>query len=153
MSDKFKQHEDSSTEKAIIEDLSEELLEAFERLRETASQFGEQRIYAATQAIKFCRQVCYFFVRPRKKMLQVWFYLGRTIKSPIIRKTRQVSIRKVAHQVQVTHRDQVEPPLTDWLKEAFDTSGILRVSGSGTSLSTQKTSTKPRERARRSRPP
>ena len=29
----------------------------------------------------------------------------------------------------VTHRDQVEPPLTDWLKEAFQTSDRLSAKG------------------------
>jgi len=27
--------------------------------------------------------------------------------------------------VHITHRDYAEPPLTDWLKEAFDTSDRL----------------------------
>jgi hypothetical protein len=42
-----------------------------------------------------------------------------------VRKTVQSSKLNVAHMVHVTHRDQVEPPLTDWLKEAFDNSERL----------------------------
>jgi len=112
----------TTTERALTADLSEDLMDAWERLRETASEFGEQRIYASHHSIMFSRKVCYFFVRPKKKVLEVWFFIGRTVKSPIVRKTMQSSKTKIAHLVHVTHRDQVEAPLTDWLKEAFDAS-------------------------------
>jgi len=110
----------TTTEKNLTSDLSEDLMEAWERLRETASSFGEQRIYASHKSIMFSRRTCYFFVRPKKKVLEVWFFLGRTLKTPLVRKTQNASRLKVAHMVHVMHRDQVEAPLTDWLKEAFD---------------------------------
>jgi len=115
----------TTTERALTANLSEDLMDAWERLRETANEFGEQRIYASHHSIMFSRRVCYFFVRPKKKVLEVWFFLGRTVKSPMVRKTMQSSQIKVAHLVQITHRDQVESPLTDWLKEAFDASEEL----------------------------
>jgi len=115
----------TTTEKNLTSDLSEDLMEAWERLRETASSFGEQRIYASHKSIMFSRRTCYFFVRPKKKVLEVWFFLGRTLKTPLVRKTQNASKLKFAHMVHVMHRDQVEPPLTDWLKEAFDTCGRL----------------------------
>jgi Domain of unknown function (DUF5655) len=115
----------TTTEKALTAGLSEDLLDAWERLRETASEFGEQRIYASHNSIMFSRKVCYFFVRPKKKLLEIWFFLGRKLKAPRVRKTLQSSKLKVAHLVYVTHRDEVESPLTDWLKEAFDTSDRL----------------------------
>ena len=116
----------TTTEKALTADLSEDLKEAWDRLRETAVEYGEQRIYASHHSIMFSRNVCYFFVRPKKKILEVCFFLGRKVKSPMIRKTLQSSTRKTAHLVHITHRDQVEPPLTDWLKEAFDFSLDLK---------------------------
>jgi hypothetical protein len=73
----------------------------------------------------FSRKACYFFVRPKKKYLEVWFFLGRTLKAPLVRKTMPASKVKVVHLVQVTHRDEVEAPLTDWLQEAFETSDSL----------------------------
>jgi len=115
----------TTTERALTSDLSEDLMDAWERLRETAGEFGEQRIYASHKSIMFSRKACYFFVRPKKKVLEVWFFLGRKLKAPLVRTTLQSSKLKVAHLVHVTHRDQVEPPLTDWLKEAFDTSERL----------------------------
>ena len=100
-------------------------MDAWERLRETAAEFGDQRIYASHKSIMFSRKTCYFFVRPKKKYLEIWFFLGRKLKSPVVRKTMQSSASKVAHLVQVTHRDQVEAPLTDWLQEAYEVSEQL----------------------------
>ena len=115
----------TTTEKALTADLPEDLIDAWERLRETASEFGEQRIYASHSSIMFSRKACYFFVRPKKKVLEIWFFLGRKLRTPMVKKTVQSSKLKTAHLVQVTHRDQVEAPLTDWLKEAFDVSDQL----------------------------
>jgi hypothetical protein len=108
--------------------LSEELMDAWERLRETASEFGDQRIYASHHSIMFSRKVCYFFVRPQKTFLEIWFFLGRTIKDPRIRKVVQSSSVKVAHQLRVKHRDEVESPITEWLKEAYSVCETLRAS-------------------------
>jgi hypothetical protein len=119
----------TTTEKALTAGLPEELTDAWERLRETATEFGEQRIYASHSSIMFSRKACYFFVRPKKKLLEVWFFLGRKLKAPMIRQTLQSSRLKIAHLVHVTHRDQVEPPLTDWLRQAYDTSDLLTAKG------------------------
>jgi hypothetical protein len=112
----------TTTEQALTAGLSEDLMDAWERLRETAAEFGEQRIYASHHSIMFSRKACYFFVRPKKRVLEICVFLGRKLKSPMVRKTVQSSKTKVAHLVHVTHRDQVESPLTDWLREAFDNS-------------------------------
>ena len=37
----------TTTEKALTADLSEDLMAAWERVRETASEFGDQRVYAS----------------------------------------------------------------------------------------------------------
>ena len=115
----------TTTEQNLTRELSEDLMEAWERLRETASSFGEQRIYASHNSIMFSRTACYFFVRPKKKVLEVCFFLGRTLKNPLVRQSLQASKLKVAHLVHISHRDQVEPPLTGWLKEAYDVSETL----------------------------
>ena len=121
----------TTTEKALTAVLHEDLKDAWERLRETASEFGEQRVYASHHSIMFSRKACYFFVRPKKKVLEVCFFLGRKVKSPLIRQTLQSSKLKVAHLVHITHRDQVEAPLTDWLKQAYDASDTLTAKGKG----------------------
>ena len=115
----------TTTEDNLTADLSEDLMDAWERLRETASEFGKQRIYASHKSIMFSKKACYFFVRPKKKALEIWFFMGRTIKHSLIRKTQASSKKKIAHMVQIVHRDQVEAPLTDWLEEAYETSDRL----------------------------
>ena len=110
----------TTTEAALTEDLSEDLREAWERLRETAAAFGEQRIYASHHSIMFSRSSCYFFVRPKKKFLEVVVFLGRALKAPQVKRVDDASKSKVANFIRITHRDEVEPPITDWLQEAYD---------------------------------
>jgi hypothetical protein len=43
----------TTTEVALTQDLSEDLQDAWERLRETAVSFGDQRIYASHKSIMF----------------------------------------------------------------------------------------------------
>jgi Domain of unknown function (DUF5655) len=109
----------TTTEAALTRDLSEDLLDAWERLRETAASFGEQRIYASHHSIMFSRKVCYFFVRPKTKYLEVCIMLGRPLKVPQVRSAMKGSKSKFANMVRITHRDEVEPPITDWLMEAY----------------------------------
>lgn len=110
----------TTTEAALTRHLSEDLREAWERLRETAAAFGEQRIYASHHAIMFSRKACYFFVRPKTSYLEVCIFLGRTVKSAQVRRAEQSSKLKTAHLLHIRHRDEVEAPITDWLREAYD---------------------------------
>jgi hypothetical protein len=110
----------TTTEAALTKDLSEDLQDAYARLRETAVDFGEQRIYASHSSIMFARKSCYFFVRPKRSHLEVVIFLGRAVKAPQVRKVVESSRVKRANIIQIKHRDEVEPPMTDWLKEAYD---------------------------------
>jgi hypothetical protein len=116
----------TTTVENATRDLPEDLMDAWERIRETALEFGGQRIYASHSSIMFARTTCYFFVRPRKASLQIWFFLGRKVKDKRIQTIVAASKVKYAHKVQVKHRDEVEAPITDWLKEAYDVSEKLR---------------------------
>ena len=113
----------TTTEAALTADLSEDLLEAWERLRDTATEFGEQRIYASHNSIMFSRKTCYFFVRPKKSFLEVCVFLARAVRAPQIRRVDASSKTKFYHLIPVKHRDEVEPPMTDWLQEAYDLAG------------------------------
>jgi hypothetical protein len=113
----------TTTEAALTQDLSEDLQEAWERLREAAASLGDQRIYASHKSIMFSRRSCYFFVRPKRSFLEACVFLGRTLKAPQIRRSDRTSKSKVAHILQIRHRDEVEAPITDWLQEAYDLSG------------------------------
>jgi Domain of unknown function (DUF5655) len=110
----------TTTEAALTKHLSGDLMEAWQRLRETAADFGEQRIYASHKSIMFSRESCYFFVRPKKSFLEICIFLGRTVKAPQIRCADRSSKSKIFHILHIRHRDEVEPPITDWLREAYD---------------------------------
>lgn len=110
----------TTTEAALTKNLSGDLLEAWQRLRETAAEFGEQRIYASHKSIMFSRDSCYFFVRPKTKFLEVCVFLGRTVTAPQIRRADPSSKAKIFHIIHIRHRDEVEPPFTEWLREAYN---------------------------------
>jgi hypothetical protein len=110
----------TTTEEALTRDLPEDLRDAWERLRETAAAFGDQRVYASHKSIMFSRKSCYFFVRPNKKYLEVCIFLGRRIDARQIKRVDSASKTKLVHFIRISHRDEVEPPITDWLREAYD---------------------------------
>ena len=110
----------TTTEAALTKDLSEDLRDAWERIRETAVEFGDQRIYASHHSIMFSRKSCYFFVRPKRTYLEVCVFLGRRLKGPHVRRSEPSSKSKFYSIIRVTHRDEVEAPITDWLREAYE---------------------------------
>jgi len=134
----------TTTERALTEDLSDDLREAWERLRETAASLGEQRIYASHHSIMFSRRSCYFFVRPKRSFLELCVFLGRAIQAPQVRRIHRSSKTKFAHILRVRHRDEVEPPITDWLEEAYRWAGPAGVhAGTPGAGSRRRTSTRP----------
>ena len=135
----------TTTEAALTRDLSEDLQEAYERLRESAKELGEQRVYASHHSIMFARKTCYVFVRPRKSFLEVCFFLGRPVKAPQIKRVENSSKTRLAHLAHVRHRDEVEAPLTDWLREAYELPDRLAAAAAAA-----KAPTKPRSAATRS---
>ena len=121
----------TTTEAALTRELSEDLRDAWERLRETAVSFGEQRIYASHHSIMFARTACYCFVRPRRSYLELYVFLGRLVKAPQVRRVDRASKAKVAHCLHVRHRDEVEAPITDWMREAYEQSDRLTAKARG----------------------
>ncbi len=115
----------TTTEAALTQELSDDLWDAWERLRETAVSFGDQRIYASHKAIMFSRKSCYFFVRPKRNFLELCVFLGRTLKAPQVRRSDRASKSKVYHIIHIKHRDEVEAPITNWLREAYELSEVL----------------------------
>jgi hypothetical protein len=138
----------TTTEENLIHDLPEDLKDAWERIRETAADFGDQRIYASHKSIMFSRKNCYFFVRPKKNVLEVCFFLGRTVKNPAIRMSQASSRVKVGHLIHVKHRDEVEAPITDWLREAYEVSETLRTAPRSHVKSKTKSRPKPKTKAK-----
>jgi hypothetical protein len=150
----------TTTEGALTQDLSEDLQDAWERLRETAVSLGDQRIYASHKSIMFSRRSCYFFVRPKRSYLEVCVFLDRGLKAPQVRRVDQASRSKVVNFIQIRHRDEVEPPITNWLQEAYELSersvpkvqAKRAVSKRGSAARGRKTKTARRPASRKSRP-
>jgi len=115
----------TTTEAALTQELSDDLRDAWERLRETAVSFGDQRIYASHKSIMFSRKSCYFFVRPKRNFLELCVFLGRKLKATQVRRVDRASKSKVYHIIHISHRDEVEAPITDWLREAYELSDVL----------------------------
>jgi hypothetical protein len=61
-------------------------------------------------------------VRPKKSFLEVCVFLGRAVKSPHVRRSEPSSKTKFLNIIQIKHRDQVEGPIADWLREAYELS-------------------------------
>jgi hypothetical protein len=138
----------TTTEAALTAELSEDLRDAWERLRDTAAEFGEQRIYASHHSIMFARKACYFFVRPKKSALELCIFLGRPVKAPQIRRVDRTSRTKLAHMVQVRHRDEVEGPLVDWLREAYALQDAPAAPVTGVARNPKTKKAKPKRKAR-----
>ena len=126
----------TTTEGALTNDLSEDLQEAWERLREIAVSFGDQRIYASHKSIMFSRNSCYFFVRPKRNVLELCVFLGRALNAPQVRRVDRSSKSKVVHVIHIRHRDEVESPITDWLREAYELSTVISSKPGGKSQPT-----------------
>ena len=142
----------TTTEGALTRDLPEELQDAWERLREVAAEFGPQRIYASHHSIMFSRTHCYFFVRPSVTRLELCLFLGRVVASPLVHRVTPSSRTKRAHFIRIVHRDQVESPLTDWLREAYDFAAPKATSAPAAKPRSIKKSTSPAKSTVRAKP-
>jgi predicted transport protein len=104
--------------------LSPDLLEAWGALRALLLGLGEQEeIRTSHRSIMFSRKTCFAFVRPKRKFLELNFFLPEMLGSELVHKATAVSKTKFVHVVHVGHSDQVDWPLTDWLREAYRFSG------------------------------
>ena len=88
----------TTTEAALTEHLSDDLRDAWERVRETAADFGDQRIYASGTAIMFSRDSCYFFVRPRRSFLEVCVFRPRRARPAGPPRRAQVGVEAREHR-------------------------------------------------------
>ena len=107
------------TESELIHGLDEDLRDAWMKLRTFADDLGPQRIYASALSIMFARKVCYFFVKPKKKHIEVWIFLPRKIEGLLFMQGPSKK-EKYCNLFKLIHADQVEEPLTDWIREAFE---------------------------------
>src|SRR5215207_2226259 len=91
----------TTTEAALTAHLTEDLRDAWQRLRESATAIGAQRVYASHKSIMFSRRSCYAFVRPKKNFLELCVFLGRSLKAPQVRRVDRASKAKFAHVIHI----------------------------------------------------
>lgn len=139
----------TTTERALTQDLSDELQDAYQRLREAAVEFGEQRVYASGSCIMFSRTSCYFFVRPKRNWLELAVFLNRPLTSPLVTRAEPKSKVKTANLIRITHRDEVEAPLTEWLREAYDFEPLAKTVAKARPTAAKHTKTKATKTAKK----
>jgi hypothetical protein len=98
----------------------------------------------------FSRKACHFFVKPKRNHLEFWVFLGRPIKAPQIKKVVESSKVKRAHLIHIRHRDEVEAPLTDWMREAYELQDQLPILKTARSASARTTPARATARLRAS---
>jgi hypothetical protein len=135
----------STTEAALTRHLSDDLRQAWERLREAAASFGEQRIYASHHSIMFSRKTCY---APETKISRTVCLPGTAARSSPGAACGSGLEIEVYHLIRITHRDEVEAPITDWLQEAYALSDELsKPSASKSTPAEKQTATRKRKSA------
>lgn len=110
---------DNTSEEYLIQNLEDDLQDAWAKIREFGSALGKQRIYASGRAIMFSKKVCYFFVRPKKKYLEVVIFLPFKKAESSFKGIRAVSKTKFSHTFRLVHADQVEGELTEAIEDAY----------------------------------
>jgi hypothetical protein len=110
-----------TTEKAVMDGLSEDLFEAWVKVKKFALSLGEQRVYASGKAVMFSKKTCYFFVRPHKKFLEVVIFLKTPDQKKNFQSVKAVSKIKYAHTFKLIHADQVEGEFTESIQDAYAT--------------------------------
>ncbi len=112
-------HGRSFTEGELIDGLNEDLRDAWAKLRAFAASLGRQRILGSHALDHVRKKICYFYVRPKKTFIEVWIFLPREIEG--ITSTRGPAKKlKFCNLFKLFHPDQIESPLTDWLRESYD---------------------------------
>lgn len=86
--------------------------------------------YASHESIVFARESWYCLVRPKRTFLELCVFLGHAVKAPQVRRVDRASKSKLRHTIPVRHRDELEPPITDWLAEAYEFCGTAVAAGS-----------------------
>lgn len=111
------------SEQEQFQGLSDDLQEAWAALRTYLLGLGEQEPRTSNRSIMFARKTCYAFVRPKKAFIELNFFLPKALDSELLKRVTPASKTKWAHVMQLAHSDQVDWPVTDWLREAFEYSG------------------------------
>jgi hypothetical protein len=57
---------------------------------------------------------------PKTSSLELCIFVGRSLKTPQVRRVERMSKSKLAHFIRITHRDEVEALIMHWRREAYE---------------------------------
>ncbi len=89
----------------------------FDRLRVIVSSTGPVRVQAYQDHVAFLVRVRFMQATPKKKWLDVAFWLPRRIDSPRFRKVETLTPTDHIHLLRVTEEDQLDDEITVWIRE------------------------------------
>lgn len=92
----------------------------FDRLRGMVEGYGPVRVLPYDDHVGFMVQVRFAGATPRKKWLDVAFWLTRRLESPRFRRIETITPRTHLHLLRVTEPGQLDSELSGWLREAYD---------------------------------
>ena len=108
------------TEAELFADLPEDVDAAWKKLRAFVKKLGpDQSAHTSNRSIMFKREQLFAFVTPKKTAFELYIILPRVIESELIRNFQSTKTR-TCHLLKINHVDQVDEPITDWLREAFE---------------------------------
>ena len=81
---------------------------------------------------------------PRRASSRSAYSWAGPSKSPHVRRSDRSSKSKFVNIIQIKHRDQVEAPITDWLREAYELSEALATKPKAAARTTRPATPKPR---------
>lgn len=103
-----------------MREMSDDLRDAWQKLRGFANSLGDYKFHTSAKAMMFTRRLCFMFARPKKSYLEVVFFLPEVLDHPHVRKGNRVSKTRAANNFRLVHADQVDAPFTDWVRAAFE---------------------------------
>ena len=100
---------------------AENVVLAFDALLLAVGLWEPQTIGAGKKAVIFNNSKAWLVVRPMKSVLDLCFFYGEIIQSPVLHSARKDSMgSKFAHHIRVADGEGITPEVVDLLKKGFE---------------------------------
>ena len=121
LKDKQRHYCSAHTIDDIFAGRAENVVLAFDALLLAVGLWEPQTIGAGKSAVIFNNTKAWLVVRPMKSVLDVCFFYGEILQSPVLHSARKDSMgNKFAHHVRLSGPDDVTPEVVDLLKVGFE---------------------------------
>ncbi len=99
--------------------IPDNIRELFELVRRTVESCGPVTLVPYADRVAFMVRVRFCGARPRKRWLDVEFWLTRRAESPRFHRIETLTPYTHIHTVRLTEPSDVDSELGDWLREAY----------------------------------